>query len=69
MENMLVSFRKDNDQQFHCFTGCDSLISFVHDSVFRSFMDHGYTWSAIPLPDQLVNDSSLMFFTVSEVEK
>lgn len=69
MENMLVSFRKGNDLQYHCFTGCDSIIAFVHDPVFKAFMDRDYTWSAIPLPDQLVNDSSLMFFTISEVEK
>lgn len=67
MHNMLVCFHKNNDYQYHCFTGCSSIISFVHDPLFRKFMNKDYQWTSIPLPDELV--FQLDFFTFSEVKE
>lgn len=63
---MLVCFSKEEDIQYHVFTGCNSIIDFVHDSLFQAFMEKGYTWSSVMCSDQLFN---AVLFTSSQVER
>lgn len=66
----LVSFTKqiDNciiDIQYHVFeVSAFYDVSFVHDDLFRTFMDKGYTWSAVVFPEDLVYSCG---FTISKV--
>lgn len=53
--NMLVSFTKDKDIQYHYFTNCKEYISFISDDIYKLFISKGYTWSAIQFPEELAN--------------
>lgn len=66
MKKFLVCFTRNNDIQYHVFTGCDHYGEFVLDPLFRSFLDSGYTWSSVECTDQLFN---AVLFTSSEVER
>lgn len=66
----LVSFTKQIDGcvvdiQYHVFEVAAIYdVSFVHDELFRSFMDKGYTWSAVVFPEILAYSCG---FTISKV--
>lgn len=36
------------DSQFHVFDKCLTRVEFIHDELFKAFMNKGYLWSAVP---------------------
>lgn len=54
---MLVCFTKKyddgtvSDRQYHVFCKCLYETEFVHDSIFKAFIEKGYTWSAVPFTE------------------
>ena len=76
MKNRLVQFTKRVnkediyseviDVQYHLFTNCDDNLGFIHDPVYRRFIDNGYLWSAV---DFKLEWAYMIGFTISECVK
>ena len=76
MGNRLVQFTKHVnkedthseviDVQYHLFTNCDEILGFIHDPIYRGFIDKGYLWSAI---DFEIEWADMIGFTISECVK
>lgn len=64
--NMLVAFTNEVETQYHYFTGCSSKLAFVHDPIFQYAVNHGFTWSAIPFPQDMAD---AIMVTQSECEE